>query len=97
MLEIYYFDSILCDLCYTTPNDTRFYIKRQGFDKNGNPKYHLYMSFENMLKIKNTKCRFGKVYDLYNEDKCRLVFTSYNLSQDIKYLFEICRIESNLQ
>ena len=99
MLKIQKFDNILSDsMCYSTPNDTRFYIKRNGFDKNGNPKYNLYMSVENIRKIKeNKKGNFGgRIYDMDNEEKCRLVFTSYNLSQDLKYLFDICRIDSEL-
>ena len=99
MLKIQKFDNILSDsMCYSTPNDTRFYVKRDKFDKNGNPRYILSMSVENMLKIKENKKNkfYGRVYDVYDEDKCRLVFTSYNLSQDLKYLFEVCRIDSEL-
>ena len=100
MLKIEKFDNIVVStkMCFSTPNDTRFQLERKGFDKNGNPRYILSMSVENMLKIKENKKNkfYGRIYDVYDEDKCRLVFTSYNLSQDLKYLFEVCRIDSEL-
>ena len=57
MLKIEKFDNIVVStkMCFSTPNDTRFQLERKGFDKNGNPRYILSMSVENMLKIKENK------------------------------------------
>ena len=100
MMNITKFDQILVSekMCYSTPNDTRFQLERRKFDKNGNPLYRLYMNHENMTKIKeHKKSNFvGRLYNYGDEDCCYLSFTSYNLSSDLKYLFEICRIDSEL-
>ena len=99
MKKINKFENILSDVCYESPNGTSFYIQSHGVDSNKNPRYVLYMSMENILKIKdNKKNNFGgRVYDVRDEEKCRFIFTSYNLSEDIKFLFEICKIDTHLE
>ena len=94
MREIETFKYIESGYVFNTPHNIQFFIERVGHDINGNPKYRLKVyDYITAQKIKSAKGRGGK---FYIETKT-LHFTSYNLSESIKNIFEKAGIDSGLK